>query len=275
MRSEQAVYWRNSDLGELDLLRATYVTHTFAPHSHEGFAIGVIEEGAEQFRYRRDTHIAPKGSLVLINPGETHTGAAVEASGWAYRMFYPPAELLQGVVTPLSGRPPAVPLFHEPVVFDPELAQTLTSLHVTLESEPDALARSSRFVLAITALVERHADVPQQQTSRMSRASNPVVRQLEDYLHAHLTEPVSLAALAALAGVSTFHVVRLFQQATGLPPHAYLTQLRVRRARELLAVSLPIAEVAMAAGFYDQAHLTRHFKRIVGVPPGHFARQIR
>lgn len=276
MRSEQAVYWHNSDIGELDLLRATYVTHTFAPHSHDGFAVGVIMDGAEQFRYRRSTHVAPKGSVILINPGEMHTGGAVESSGWVYRMFYPTAELLQEVATSLAGRSQPIPFFHEPVVYDPALAQTLSNLHATLESELDALTRSTRLVLALTSLVERHADmVHQHQATRVSWAASPVVRQLEDYLRAHYTEPVPLTTLATLAGVSTYRVVHMFQQATGLPPHTYLTQLRVQRARQLLATSLPVAQVATAAGFYDQAHLTRHFKRIVGVPPGHFARQMR
>lgn len=274
MRTEQAKYWRNADVGEMDLLRATYVTHTFAPHSHEGFAIGVIQDGAEQFRYRHATHVAPKGSIVLVNPGEMHTGGAVEASGWTYRMFYPAADLLQQVAASLADRPQHVPLFREPVVHDPALAQTLSRLHVTMETEPDALTRSSRLVLALSALVERHARTPRESPG-LSRAANPAMRQIEDYLHAHLAEPVALTDLAALAGVSTYRVVRQFQQATGMPPHAYLTQLRVRRARELLAASLPVAAAAVASGFYDQAHLTRHFKRIVGVPPGQFARQIR
>lgn len=274
MRAEQALFWRNADLGELDLLRATYVTHAFAPHSHEGYAIGVIEDGAEQFRYRHDRHVAPKGSIVLINPGETHTGEAVEASGWMYRMFYPPVELLQHAAMALCNRSRGVPFFAEPVIHDPALAHALRGLHVTLETEPDALTRSSRLVLALSALVERHADAPPR-PSRGSPAGQPLVRHLDDYLHTHLSEPVSLTELAAVAGVSTYRVVRLFQQATGLPPHAYLTQLRVRRARELLATSRSVAEVAVATGFYDQAHLTRHFKRIVGVSPGHFARQIR
>lgn len=274
MRSEQAVYWHNSDVGELDLLRATYVTHTFAPHSHDGFALGVIMEGTERFRYRRSTHVAPKGSVILINPGETHTGGAAEPSGWVYRMFYPTAELLQGVATSLAGRPQEVPFFHEPVVYDPALAASLSRLHSTLESEPDVLTRSTQLVLALTSLVERHADAPHQ-SPNVARGANLAVRQLEDYLHAHLTEPVPLAALAALAGVSTYRVVRMFQQATGLPPHAYLTQLRVQRARQLLATGSEVAAVAVATGFYDQAHLTRHFKRIVGVPPGYFARQMR
>jgi len=90
---EQAIYWRATDLGNLDLLRATFVKHAFARHAHEGYALGVIERGAETFRYRGASHRAPAGSVVLINPGEAHTGQAAEASGWSYAMFYPEAEL--------------------------------------------------------------------------------------------------------------------------------------------------------------------------------------
>lgn len=65
-------------VGGLELLRATYVTHTFAPHTHEGFALGVIEAGAQVFCYRGARHVAPAGCLVAINPGELHTGEAVQ-----------------------------------------------------------------------------------------------------------------------------------------------------------------------------------------------------
>jgi hypothetical protein len=71
---EHTHFWRDPALNNLELLRATYITHAFAPHTHEGYAIGVIENGAEQFKYRRTTHVAPRGSVVHINPGEMHTG---------------------------------------------------------------------------------------------------------------------------------------------------------------------------------------------------------
>jgi AraC-like DNA-binding protein len=270
---ESARFWRAPDLGDLELLRATYVTHSFAPHTHDGFAIGVIEDGAERFRYRRGDHAAPAGSLVLVNPGEPHTGSAALPSGWRYRMLYPAPELLQRAASQLSGRPRPVPFFPQPVAHDPALAAALLRLHATLEASADPLERESRLLATFAALVQRHAD-----TLHLAAPAVPepgAVRQVRAYLEDHAAEAVTLADLAALTGLSEFGVVRSFQRATGLPPHAYLTQLRVDRARRLLASGLAPAQAAPLAGFYDQSHLTRHFKRIVGVPPAQYARHAR
>jgi AraC-like DNA-binding protein len=73
--------------------------------------------------------------------------------------------------------------------------------------------------------------------------------------------------------MSPFALLRAFRDETGLPPHAYLNQLRVRLARQLLDGGVAPALVAAEAGFADQAHLTRHFKRVVGVPPGAYQRE--
>jgi AraC-like DNA-binding protein len=78
---------------------------------------------------------------------------------------------------------------------------------------------------------------------------------------------VTLVGLAQVAGLSPFHLCRAFREAVGMTPHAYLTQIRVGRARSLLRAGLPPAVVAIEVGFCDQAHLTRHFKRIVGTTP--------
>ena len=76
-----------------------------------------------------------------------------------------------------------------------------------------------------------------------------------------------------MTGLSQFALLRAFRAATGLPPHAYLNQVRVRRARLLLDDGVPAADVAGQVGFADQAHLTRHFKRVVGVPPAAYQRE--
>jgi AraC-like DNA-binding protein len=94
------------------------------------------------------------------------------------------------------------------------------------------------------------------------------VRKAREILHESLQDPPSLDDLAGTVGTGTFQLVRAFRAATGLPPHAYLNQVRVRQARRLLDQGLRPAEVAFRTGFADQAHLTRHFKRTVGVPPG-------
>jgi transcriptional regulator GlxA family with amidase domain len=105
------------------------------------------------------------------------------------------------------------------------------------------------------------------------RKAPEAVSAVRDLLAERLADPPTLAELATLTGLSQFALLRAFRAATGLPPHAYLNQLRVRRARGLLDDGLPAAEVAARTGFADQAHLTRHFKRVVGVPPAAYQRE--
>lgn len=101
------------------------------------------------------------------------------------------------------------------------------------------------------------------------------LRQVVDYIHAHLADSVSLADLAREAGLSPFHFARQFRRTTGLPPHEYVTRCRVERARELLVrPGLGIADVAVQVGFCDQSHLARHYKRIFGLTPAAFARSV-
>jgi AraC family transcriptional regulator len=92
------------------------------------------------------------------------------------------------------------------------------------------------------------------------------------YIEEHLDAGLSLEQLAAAAHLSVYHFARQFKAAIGLPPHQYVINRRVERARQLLqaGTDLSLAEVAAGAGFSDQSQLTHHFKRLVGVTPGQF-----
>ena len=97
-----------------------------------------------------------------------------------------------------------------------------------------------------------------------------------EFIHAHLSEDISLESLAGAVGLSPFHFARLFKRSTGLSPHQYLLRCRVERARGLLMrAKASIAEVAIEVGFCDQSHLAAHFKRVYGVSPKAFLQQIR
>lgn len=269
---EIATFWRDPALHNLELLHAHYVTHSFAPHSHEGFAIGAIERGVETFAYRRGNHVAPAGSIVVINPGEIHTGSALLPEGWSYRMLYPDTHVLQAVASEMSGRHRDIPFFAEPVIHDPDLASAILQAHALLEMPSTPLERESRLLPVLARLIERHADDPALHIEWQRAQPTTAVWRVRDYLAEHYAEAVTLDELAALAGLSPFHLLRAFSAAIGVPPHAYLTQVRVARSKALLAAGLPIAEVATLTGFVDQSHLTRHFKRVVGVAPGQYVR---
>lgn len=141
-------------------------------------------------------------------------------------------------------------------------------LHALLDA---VLARADRLALDV-ALAEALGALGQMPHER-AYPTRPVRRAVE-YLRERLAEPVSLDELAAHVGRDKFYLCRAFRAQVGLPPHAYLTHLRVLRARQLLARGGRPSEVATSVGFYDQAQLTRHFRRVTGATPARFAKAL-
>lgn len=267
-RKEKVKFWQAQDIGHVDLLRATYFTHTFSRHVHNGYAMGIIERGAESFYYRGAIHVAPAGSIVVVNPDEIHTGQAVTEEGWSYRMLYPKPELVRQAAEAAFENWQGIPNFTNPIIWDDTLLGLIRSLHVTLETSASAIERETAFVSTLTQLIARHASGPI--APRQFEGSLRAINWSREYLEAHFDENISLEKLANIANLSPYHFTRTFRQVVGLPPHAYLNHIRVERAKTLLTQGLPIAQIAAATGFVDQSHLTRRFKRIVGVTPGQY-----
>lgn len=217
---------------------------------------------------------AGPGAIFLINPDELHDGAA-DGDGYRYRAFYPRVETLSAVLSDMrddpGGKGPA-PLFEPLVANDPVLADRLVAAHRALEAGEDRLRGEEALTGALSALVARHGR--QEPRAPRGGAEARRIARVVDLMAAAPEEAFSLDELAAEAGLSKFHFLRVFAKATGQTPHAYLVNLRVNRARDLLATGTRPAEAAVAAGFADQSHLTRVFKRIVGVTPGHYARAV-
>lgn len=267
---ERAKFWRDPALNNLEMLRATYVTHTFSRHTHEGYAIGVIEAGVEEFTYQGAAHSAPAGSVVIIHPGEVHTGNAGTPAGWTYRMLYPEVTLVQKATSELVGqRQMQLPYFPNPVIQDQQLAAQLRHLHIAMENSTFPLERESRFLWTLAQMVMRYAD--DRPYLAPVGQEHSVVQRIQDYLRANYADTISLEQLAYIANLKPLRLLRVFRKEVGLPPHAYLVQVRVTRAKVLLSMAVPIAQVAADTGFTDQSHLTRHFKRLVGVTPRQYA----
>jgi AraC-like DNA-binding protein len=266
---EQARLWRAHDLGNLEVLQASYTKHTFARHTHEEFMIGVIEGGGCKFYCRGDTHIALAGSTVLINPDEVHDGSGAETARLVYRALYPAADALQRIASEFAGKRQSTPYFTMPVVHDEQVSILLHSLLESLETPASALERESRFCWAFAQLIARYAE--QRPLAQHVGKERQAVRLIRDYLEAQYAEQITLAQLASLVNLSPYHLLRVVHAELGLPPHAYLTQVRVTQAKKLLSLGMPIPQAALETGFVDQSHLTRHFKRQVGVTPGQYA----
>ncbi|MGI5140465.1 MULTISPECIES: AraC family transcriptional regulator [unclassified Streptomyces] len=264
MSAREQAHWTRAHLGRcgpsLDLLTARFDQHRYAPHAHDEYTIGVCTGGSEVIDYRGGHIRTGPGTIVVLDPGEMHTGAPATATdGYAYRALYAEPSLLADGI--LGG----LPHFREPVVDDPELVAALRATHTQLSVCPDPLEAESRLPWLLTALARRHSTARALDDAIPGAAS--IAHAVRDRLADELVTPPSLADLAAGLGLSRYQLLRAFRTTMGVPPYAWLAQHRVNRARTLLEAGLRPAEVAALVGFADQAHLTRWFRRVLGVTP--------
>jgi AraC-like DNA-binding protein len=258
--------WRPAGSEAVELYRGVRVTRRVPSHWHEEYQLCLIQGGAGELFYRGAHHPNPNGSLFIVHPGEVHSNRAAAAGGCDYRTLNASPELLRQAAGALGGGERSLPFFPCPVLLEAETLRRFLRLHELLEQPASRLERDSVLLDTLTHLVARHAERPPL-ARRAGRELGAVTRSRE-YLEAHYAEEVPLARLARLAGLSPYHLNRVFRRAVGLPPHAFQTQLRVVRAGELLRRGWPLAAVAAETGFADQSHLTRRFRTVVGVTPG-------
>jgi AraC-like DNA-binding protein len=261
------------DLG-VELLQARFRTHRYARHSHEAYAIGLTLEGIQSFRCRGAQRHGVPGSILSINPDEMHDGHSGTADGYAYCMFYVTAATMVATMEDAAERPAAAPVFASPLLNDEDVTRRAARLREVLCAHGEPLERESALQELLWALFARHIEsVPR---SSRSHAAPPLqLQRVRDFLHANSRASLSLRELSAIAGMSRFRLNSAFRHAFGLPPHAYLTRLRLIAARALIEAGEPLAQVAPEVGFADQSHLTRQFKAWFGVTPGAFRPRAR
>ena len=179
---------------------------------------------------------------------------------------------MESIAYELTGRHQAIPYFREVRVDDAEATRMVVNLHETLKTEPDPLIFESQFLTTMTYLVRRFADIrPSAERLKQEKAS---IRKARTYLEENFAQSIHLKDIAEHVALSPYYLLRVFHAEVGIPPHAYLQDVRIRKAQSLLKDGLPPAEVALAVGFYSQSHLNRHFKKIVGITPKQYANQL-
>jgi AraC-like DNA-binding protein len=261
------------DLGGIELVEALHPSPRFGRHAHPTYAIGVVTWGVNRFRYRGAWQTAPAGSLCTVTPDEPHEVEPEGDVGFAYRCLYPSEALLRSVAEDVSGKPVRRTLALPPVISDRDAARLLAELFDAERAGEPRLARETRLLALLARVGTRHAVEPV--AARQPSLPPKGIARAREYLAAHVAENVSLSALAAVAGLDPYSLVRGFSRAHGLPPHAWLVQARVRRAKELLRSGRTPADAAIEVGFADQSHLTRHFKRLLGFTPGRYRRAVQ
>ena len=257
---EQVRSWRPALPGVAEVLHARFVEHAYPLHVHDTWTVLLVDSGA--VRYDLGSRPHGTGSLVtLLPPHVPHDGRAATREGFRKRVLYLEQDALPARFAGRAADAPELP--------DPRLARAVRELHTALTGPGAAheeLQASSRAALLLDAI-----DGHLRGVAPVAVRDVPLARALRRLLDEHVVEGISLAQAAAALGASPAHLVRTFTREVGMPPHAYLTARRVDGARRLLLRGHRPAEVAVLAGFHDQSHLTRHFRRVLGTTPGRFA----
>jgi AraC-like DNA-binding protein len=256
-----ARYWRAGTV-PVEAMHAHFTSHVYHRHSHESYSFGVTETGAQAFTCRHGRHVSASGMVMAFNPDDPHDGHAAVDGGFTYRMVH----IWPDFLASLTGTP--LPLFRSPVIEDPVMAASVRRLHRALTGRASELERYERLAGAARLLV-RHASGREPARRGADRRVAARIRELiQDSAGDRGGGELTADDLAAAAGCSRYAAYRAFRQAYGLAPSDYQRELRVRTARRLLTAGVEPALAAAEAGFADQAHLTRWFRRYYGVTPG-------
>ena len=236
-------------------------------HSHYEYQLGLCLNCQGEYYYRGANYSIPIGKLSIIHSGEVHSPSqrTFLPQPASYFMMHIEPDVLNQTASAI-GSNVSVPFFTQPIFKDSILAQQFYSLCTS--DRTNQLSRDSLLVDFLARLITQNCEyIPQS-----NRQIKPAIALVRDYLQANYTENISLNELADIAGISRFHLSRLFHRERGISLSAYQTQVKIDRAKQLLAQGMLISDVASITGFYDQSHFGYHFKRLVGTTPGNYGK---
>lgn len=256
---------------DVDLFHASCIKHAFPIHMHDYYVICLIEKGLQSFSHRGTKYMTPAGGLVMLNPGDDHTGEPADTAGFEYRAIYPTVAHMREVIFELPGRHHDNPRFTSVRVDDAQLAACVRNLHASLFHSPNPLETESLFIHTLTRIVARTGAGSYPAVA--VRREREAVRKARQYILSCWSQKITLSKLSEHVGLSRYHFLRVFCSETGMPPHSFQDSIRMNHAKRLLKQGLPLQDVALATGFSDQSHFANRFKRLVGVTPGFYARE--
>ena len=259
---------RTETLPGVTFYRGTEVNHRYPRHWHDEVHVCKYHAGTGYLRYKGNSYQSCPGDLAVTAPGEVHENWVVPGASVSFRSVYIPVPLIHSAFQQLGTK-------QRELTFGVGFSQTgdagprLLAAYQAIERAASTLVCEELWLGFLLSLVRQCSDSGTAPAS--IRQDQRCVRKVREYIDAHFTRSISMCELSGAAGLSMFHLHRLFRASTGIPPHEYQTQLRINYAKRLLQRGCRPVDVALSSGFSDQSHLTRHFKRLVGITPARFS----
>jgi AraC-like DNA-binding protein len=254
--------WKPPVPGVREVLHARHVEHAYPIHTHDVWTVLLVDEGAIRYDLDRRSQGAESSMVSILPPHVVHDGRPATADGYRKRVIYVEPEVIGEAFIGAAVDRPALP--------DPGLRGAVSALDRALGCIDDSLEAETRVHLVAERIREALGGSPSAVPREDPIAVDVAVDAFRAYLDEHLFEPITIAAAAETLGVGPTHLARGFKTTFGIAPHAYVVTRRLEVARDRILAGQPLADVASEVGFFDQAHLTRRFKRFLGVTPGRF-----
>jgi AraC-like DNA-binding protein len=262
--TEPSADWLRSTDAEngVEFLEARLSESAYHKHRHDTYAICLTTSGVQAFDYRGAAEISLPGQVTVLHPDEIHDGHAGTDEGFGYWMLYVEPALIFEAVRVLCGPACSLPFVRAPVTMNVKLSAAIVGAF-----------QGTREPLAIDSLIVRLAEGLMDAAPSCSHVSRPrhldtaALERARQFLDREKTRVVRSAELEAVTGLTRYDLARQFRLMSGTSPYRYLLMRRLDGAREQIARHRPLVEVALEAGFADQAHFTRMFKAAFGLTP--------
>jgi AraC-like DNA-binding protein len=261
----------NQDVGlqssKVELIDAQLRNGAFSPHRHDTYTIAVTTAGVQSFNYRGNRWRSLPGQVMVLHPDEVHDGYCCDQTGFSYRAAYlPPAH----VQTVIDGA--ALPFLAAGVSIDAYLVSSAHRLIATCSAEDDLFGYQDALQQFVIAMQRCEGSPTTKQT-----VNREAVMRVREFLDSVPEPGTSLDQLEEIAGYDRWQLSRDFRSLLGTSPYRYLQCRRLERARHLLRNGLGLAAAAHEAGFADQSHFGRIFRRTFGTTPStwHRSDQLR
>ena len=261
-------FWRDPALPFIEARKIQDGRHIcYARHAHETFSIGSITGGTCTYLNGLHSELISVGAVVVINPGDVHACNPVDRQSWSYHMMHVDPHWLAcrqreaGWYLASGFRPFATRLTTEPLLFD-GLSQLYSILVDGQAGAQQKIDRATSFFTDLACMFDPRII--------SGGRSKPGLERLADYIRENCTKSLTIEDMCVIGGLSSAHMTRLFKAQYGMTPHAYQINCRVEYSRAQLRHGRAIAEVAVEAGFSDQAHLQRVFRQMTAATPGQY-----
>jgi len=253
-------------VGGVEILRAWFPGRAYSRHRHDTYAIGLTDSGVQVFQYRGAVHASTPGHVVILYPDEMHDGRAGTGDGFGYRIVYVEPSFLSDALEALTGRHCPLPFAADPVSMSERLARVVRE---AFDFPLEPLAADSLVTEFAGALIDEAGGSGRRPAA--ARVNVRIVERVRQFLYDESARVVRSSELEAISGMTRYDLARQFRLVFGTSPHRYLLMRRLDFARRRMRLRHSLADVAHEAGFADQAHFTRVFKKAFGLTPARYA----